>query len=427
MIAIAGAKGGSGTTTTTLGLAEAFGRAGTPTIALDADRGLPNLHVLADVDRTPTYAGLVEEASVTDVAHPHPRSSEVGILTAPEPSKPVGVESALAAVDDARFRVLVDCPSGAGPDVIEPLSAVSGVVVTTTTTDRSVEAARTTIDVARRLDTEVVGVVGTRCDVGPEALETRVGAPVLGTVPDREPPLEEPDVRTAFDEIAAELAGWRRARRAPVDVPGPTLRTGVDPIDDALGSGLPEGSIVTLTAEAASQSEQLLYALTAERGTLYLSTDRTAESLRYAIRSTPVEAGEPTVRRLEGDSLAEAEALVGKLPESATLVVDAVDALERAGRSRYVSFLTELEAAVRRTGSLAVLYGVDGPSPPANRAVTERIADVVFEFESPAQRRPTTWPTLAVSKFRFDAGFTDRIDLSGLFESGHNETVVGSR
>ncbi|MDZ5813368.1 P-loop NTPase, partial [Halorubrum sp. AD140] len=47
MIAVAGGKGGSGKTTTTLGLARALSRRGAPVVAADADWDLPNLARLA--------------------------------------------------------------------------------------------------------------------------------------------------------------------------------------------------------------------------------------------------------------------------------------------------------------------------------------------------------------------------------------------
>ena len=53
------------------------------------------------------------------------------------------------------------------------------------------------------------------------------------------------------------------------------LRTGIEVLDRKLDGGIPAGSIVALTADPASQAELFLYELTATRGTLYLSLDRT--------------------------------------------------------------------------------------------------------------------------------------------------------
>jgi len=83
MIAIAGAKGGCGKTVTTIGLAEAVGRRGTTSIAVDADCQLPNLHVVGGVDRTPTLAALESDADVESVVQRSPRTSNVGLLSAP--------------------------------------------------------------------------------------------------------------------------------------------------------------------------------------------------------------------------------------------------------------------------------------------------------------------------------------------------------
>jgi septum site-determining protein MinD len=65
MLAIAGGKGGSGKTTTTLGLARAIDG---PTLAVDADCDLPNLHALAGVPRAaaPSGRGHADPASTDD-------------------------------------------------------------------------------------------------------------------------------------------------------------------------------------------------------------------------------------------------------------------------------------------------------------------------------------------------------------------------
>ena len=74
------------------------------------------------------------------------------------------------------------------------------------------------------------------------------------------------------------------------------LRTGIDVLDRKLDGGIPEGSIVALTADPASQAELFLYELTATRGTLWLSLDRTATAVQASIEQTPAETGDPTVR-----------------------------------------------------------------------------------------------------------------------------------
>ena len=107
------------------------------------------------------------------------------------------------------------------------------------------------------------------------------------------------------------------------------LRTGIDVLDRKLDGGIPAGSIVALTARPASQAELFLYELTATRGTLWLSLDRTAESVIASIEQTPANTGDPTVRHISGEApLDNAGKLVSALPETSNLIVDPLDVLE---------------------------------------------------------------------------------------------------
>ncbi|MCO8268775.1 CDP-4-keto-6-deoxy-D-glucose-3-dehydrase, partial [Haloferax sp. AB510] len=78
MLAIAGGKGGSGKTTTTLGLASALDG---PVLAVDADRDMPNLHAMAGVKRS---ADAVSDGTICEPAvQSHPTDPTVSVLPAP--------------------------------------------------------------------------------------------------------------------------------------------------------------------------------------------------------------------------------------------------------------------------------------------------------------------------------------------------------
>jgi len=405
MIAIAGAKGGCGKTTATLGLARALAAAGEPTIAVDADRQLPDLHVNAGVDREPTVAALDGNTDVTSVARQVPGAPGVGVIPAQKSSETVDLEATLERLDYDSVEVVVDCPSGAGPDVVEPISAADEVVVVTTATERSVSSARTTIDVARRLDVPVAGVVVNRADAASEELLEELDVDVLGAVPECEEPLSADPVATAFEEIAGRLAG--ESDRAPAEPGAPRrpdrLPTGIDGLDTLLGGGLPPGSVVALEAEPASQSELLLYSMTATRGTLYLSTERSEESVRDALGASPVEVGSPTVRSLDVEApLGQARELVENLPEGANLVLDSADPLERMDRGSYVSFLNALKERTLEVEGLAVLLCLDGDHASEHRSLTEHFADAVVGFETVADDDGVTHHA-EVRKFRAES------------------------
>ncbi|WP_255191025.1 DUF7125 family protein [Natronobeatus ordinarius] len=410
MIAIAGSKGGCGTSTVTLGLAEAFARADTPALAIDADRQLPNLHVMAGLDREPTLAEIDDGVDLREVAQPHPRSPTVGVVPAPKPSDPFEFDSLDDYLDADGTQVLIDCPSGAGPDVVDPLRQAAGVIVVGADTERSLEAAETTIEMARRLGVPVYGAVLNRRSEIPSRATRWEGVPLLGCVPDRTSPLVNDEVTAAFDEIVERLSAQSPVDRAPPAFAGDRLPTGTNELDRRLGGGIPAGSVVALVADPASQAEQLLYRATDVRGTLYLSTERSRNGVRRAMESASVTSGAPTIRSVTGeDALEEATALIEKLPDAANLIVDPIDGLERRNRSAYVSFLDALTARIDETDGLAILHCLDD-SP--NRSATLRAADAVFELEAVAPGVGTDVEHyLTVPKYRPDAGFTETIEL----------------
>jgi len=379
MLAVAGTKGGCGKTTTAIGIAEAFARADVPAVAVDADRQLPNVHVIGDVDREPTLATIDEGDAVSDVAARSPRESNAQLLPAPLSSETVPFESTLSRVADAPARAVIDCPSGAGPDGVEPLSVADRAIVVTTDAKRSIEGARVTVEMAGRLDVPVAGIVVNQCESVPPTIVEATDSPILGAVPDRPDPLTHPETRAAYDRIAAELTN-----RWDSKVPDATDRftTGIDSLDAQLGGGIPNGSVVSVVAEPNSQSEQLLYALTAARGTLYLSVERSQSLVQEAVETAAVTPGEPVIRHLDGpDILSEAMEFVESLPDGANLVIDSMDLVERADRERFQKFMNGLLDRVRETESVVFLHCLDSEDEPALRPLTTHFADLVFELE----------------------------------------------
>jgi KaiC/GvpD/RAD55 family RecA-like ATPase len=189
------------------------------------------------------------------------------------------------------------------------------------------------------------------------------------------------------------------------------LNTGIDVLDRKLEGGIPGGSIVALTADPASQAELFLYELTATRGTLYISLDRTGDSVSTSIESAPTRTGDPTVRDVTGDApLDNASKLVSALPEESNLIIDPADVLERQEPTRYRNFLNELQNHIFNTGGLAILHCLDGRSVPELRDTTEHMADVVFQLETRV-KGDRIENRLAVPKFRGGEALTDVIKL----------------
>ncbi|MFA9428293.1 P-loop NTPase [Natronorubrum sp. A-ect3] len=414
MIAIAGAKGGCGKTVTTLGLTEAFARAGIAALAVDADRQLPNLHVTGGVDRTPTLAALASETGIRSVAQGSPRTSTAGIIPAPEPSANVELESVLGRLEASTIQTIVDCPSGAGPDVVEPLAAASGVIVVTTDSDRSLTAAETTVEMARRLGVRVLGTVLNRCETVPPEVDSWIDVPVLGVIPEAESPLIDDETTAAYDELVETLRTRNATAQTPPTYDDDLLPTGIDALDRRLGGGLAPGSVVALIAEPASQSEHLLYGATAPRGTLYLTTERSAANVQRAIETTSTETGTPTVRHVSGEHrLEETMENISRLPAEATLIIDPIDVLERYDRHAYVSFLNDLKDWMVETEGIALLHGLNGSNRPDNRTATIHATDAVFDVQtSNPGIGAGVEHSLSIPKFRPERSVTETIELS---------------
>ena len=189
------------------------------------------------------------------------------------------------------------------------------------------------------------------------------------------------------------------------------LRTGIDVLDRRLGGGIPAGSVVLLSSDPASQAELLLYELTAVRPTLYLTTLRSESSVTDALAATNARVGDPTVRDVGGDApLDGANKLMGTLPEGSNLIVDVLDPLEYADRGRYRRFLAELGTAMVNTGSVAFLHAMKGDREPACRAMTEHVADVVWDLETRVSGSDVE-NFLAIPKFRGGRALAETIKL----------------
>ena len=191
------------------------------------------------------------------------------------------------------------------------------------------------------------------------------------------------------------------------------LSTGVDVLDRQLDGGIPTGSIVLFTADPASQSELLLYEMTAVRSALYLTTLRSEQAVSDALDRTNryTRVGEPTIRDVGVEApLDGVNKLLGTVPEESTLIVDTLDALERQEPSRYRYFLNQLQTQMTNTESIAVLHAMDGRSVPVLRDVSEHMADVVFDLDTERQGTEIV-NRLSVPKFRGGRALDETIKL----------------
>jgi len=222
VIAVAGGKGGSGKTTTTLGLARALSRRGAPAVAVDADWDLPNLARLASATGDGGAATVdSDRRTVRDAATScdpvSPDRSAPVVLAAPDDPEAVDpaptFEALRSAVpDDA--ATLLDCPAGASPDAAAPLRAADRSLLVTPLRRSALRDAAKTAAVARRLDCPPLGVVAVRASSVPDPVADLLGCPVIGQIPSAAPaPLSDPSVESAYDDLARRLAREYGAER----------------------------------------------------------------------------------------------------------------------------------------------------------------------------------------------------------------------
>lgn len=233
MIAVAGGKGGSGKTTTTVGLARALSRRGAPVVAADADWDLPNLARLAADTRCNAATGPGGSASAdgSDGGPAHPDSSvdtdtpsvveavrsnepvhggriAPTVLGAPAAPADADARTTLSALDEAvpdAAPTLVDCPAGASPDAAAPLRVADRCLIVTRLRRPALRDAAKTAAIARRLDCHPVGTVVVGAESVPDAVAELLDCPVLGRTPSAHRPLSDPSVRAAYDRVAGRL------------------------------------------------------------------------------------------------------------------------------------------------------------------------------------------------------------------------------
>jgi len=166
-----------------------------------------------------------------------------------------------------------------------------------------------------------------------------------------------------------------------VGVSSRKLSTGVGVLDRQLNGGLPAGSVVSYVAPPESQAELLLFELTRARDTLYVTTDRTEQAVRDTLEAAGI-SSDVRVSYVAGDMpLENARDVFRDLGEESNLIIDPVDVLENADRTRYRNFLNSVRNHMYNTGSIAMLHCLDGNRTPDQRDTTLHMADVVLDLQ----------------------------------------------
>jgi septum site-determining protein MinD len=203
MLAVTGGKGGSGKTTTALGLAVTLSDRRREPIVVDADVDMPNLHIRAGVEDgglAALAAGEPIEAAATE-SDRYPGVSIVGATPG------TALEPALRNVVTDR-PVILDGAAGASERAVTPLRHASASVVVTRSTPASVTDAVKSIRMSRAVGTPVAGVLLGRTDAVPEGVEETLGAGPILPVPRTDAPVTGESARPAYDGL---VTAWANA------------------------------------------------------------------------------------------------------------------------------------------------------------------------------------------------------------------------
>lgn len=230
-IAIGSGKGGTGKTFLTANLGVALASFGRDVILLDADLELPSLELHFGLE------GM--KVTLNDVLQ-RKAAAEAAIYTAPGGVKvvPAGISlyklrkvdlaSLSDILEDLRSKteiLLIDVPPGIGGDVVAILAASKQLLLVVIPSFPVMPAAFKTVQVARNLGVEVLGVVINRAtmdenDLTMKEVENILEEKVLGVIPEDESVkrsvasgtphlLEAPDspASLAIKKLAADLIG----------------------------------------------------------------------------------------------------------------------------------------------------------------------------------------------------------------------------
>lgn len=201
MLAIAGGKGGSGKTTTALGLGRALARRGEDPVVVDCDPDMPDLHHRA---RTELAGGIDELATGAPVEAAATESTVVpGVRLLPGGNRN-NVEGALRRLGAWHGPVLLDCPPGVGPDAVVPLRFADRALLVTTDRPQSVADVGMTCRCARELACPVVGAL-VRTTAGNDGTGLPGNLPELARVETVHEPLSHPKTSSVWAKLSRQI------------------------------------------------------------------------------------------------------------------------------------------------------------------------------------------------------------------------------
>lgn len=183
------------------------------------------------------------------------------------------------------------------------------------------------------------------------------------------------------------------------------LPTGIQGVDRELSGGIEPGSLLSVIAKPATQSEALLHEIIERRPTLYLSTLRESAAVKQRLNGHGDELyvtdvlGTQTMdkefmKEITGtrshtmsvtetdDVLDDVYETIEQVDQKMNIIIDPINPLEETeNKHGYREVINKLKSIVLETGGLGVLHCITLGTAPPLRDVTLTISDVVFELE----------------------------------------------
>ncbi len=202
VLAVAGAKGGVGKTTTAVNLGVALAEAGETVAVVEMDLAMANIVDFLQFEPEETLhdvlSGTVSTTEalypIADRLHILPAGTELADFNA---INVAALAPIIRSLRPAYDYVILDTAAGVSPETIYPLRLADEVIIVSTPRVASIRDAKKTIELASRVNGTVAGVIFVRAGTGrappPERLAMFLGTDLLGSVP------EDPTVAEAQD------------------------------------------------------------------------------------------------------------------------------------------------------------------------------------------------------------------------------------
>lgn len=186
--------------------------------------------------------------------------------------------------------------------------------------------------------------------------------------------------------------------------------TGLTFLDRRIGGGLIPGSLLSLAAPPASQSELLIAELIRTRPTTVVSTTR-PEGEVQDWATARADTSDLSVITTDPESiLAQPERVTEDIPPESFVVLDSVNGLETDSRERYLELLNHLKGQLRESDSVGILHCIDQVENPAQRGLTLHRSDDVWQLEVLTLSREIK-TRLLITKARHGRALTEPVPL----------------